>query len=184
MFSEQPWSTGESEGIQCCGRNTNWLDEGTPDYRCWLLWNDKVKDKKKTYIWVSVGQKTKNQTWLICEENTTLWSWQSTSLIHGVTSIFSPRMDSLPGGVLVYFFCLLLNDKEREVKRRLTYLCRCDERLKVKLRELHVSESLGDETIKWEFLSDTGLLGELEHLKIKTRLMDKKFVSVMGECVI
>jgi hypothetical protein len=33
-------------------------------------------------------------------------------------------------------------------------------------------------------LSDTGLLGELEHLKIKTRLMDEKFVSVMGECVI
>jgi hypothetical protein len=33
-------------------------------------------------------------------------------------------------------------------------------------------------------LSDTGLFGELEHLKIKTRLIDEKFASVMGECVI
>jgi hypothetical protein len=28
------------------------------------------------------------------------------------------------------------------------------------------------------------LFGELEHLKIKTRLIDEKFASVMGECVI
>ncbi len=33
-------------------------------------------------------------------------------------------------------------------------------------------------------LSDTGLFGELEHLKIKKRLIDEKFASVMGECVI
>jgi hypothetical protein len=30
----------------------------------------------------------------------------------------------------------------------------------------------------------TGLLGELEHLQIETRLINEKFVSVMGECVI
>jgi hypothetical protein len=29
-----------------------------------------------------------------------------------------------------------------------------------------------------------GLFGELEHSKIKTRLIDEKFASVMGECVI
>ncbi len=33
-------------------------------------------------------------------------------------------------------------------------------------------------------LTYTDLLGELEHLKIKTRLIDEKFASVMGECVI
>jgi hypothetical protein len=33
-------------------------------------------------------------------------------------------------------------------------------------------------------LAYTGLLGELEHLKIETRLINKKFPSVMGECVI
>ena len=33
-------------------------------------------------------------------------------------------------------------------------------------------------------LAYTGLFGELEHLKIKTRLIEEKFVSVMGECVI
>ncbi len=48
---------------------------------------------------------------------------------------------------------------------------RCDERLKTK------SE-------KSTRLVYTGLIGELEHLKIKTRLMDEKFASVMGECVI
>jgi hypothetical protein len=30
----------------------------------------------------------------------------------------------------------------------------------------------------------TRLRGGLEHLKIETRLMDERFVSVMGECVI
>jgi hypothetical protein len=30
----------------------------------------------------------------------------------------------------------------------------------------------------------TGLVGELEHLKIETRLIDERFLSVMGECVI
>ena len=30
----------------------------------------------------------------------------------------------------------------------------------------------------------TGLSGELEHLKIKTRLKDEMFESVMGECEI
>ncbi len=29
----------------------------------------------------------------------------------------------------------------------------------------------------------TGLIGELEHLKIKTRSIDEKFASVMGEYV-
>jgi len=33
-------------------------------------------------------------------------------------------------------------------------------------------------------LAYTGLLGGLEHLKIETRLIDEKFASVMGECVI
>jgi hypothetical protein len=33
-------------------------------------------------------------------------------------------------------------------------------------------------------LTYTGLCGELEHLKIKTRLIDERFASVMGECVI
>ena len=57
-------------------------------------------------------------------------------------------------------------DKTR-VKEK-TYMC--DERLKTK------SE-------KSTRLSYTGLFGELEHLKIETRLIDEMFVSVMGEYV-
>ena len=60
---------------------------------------------------------------------------------------------------------------KRELQTRLIYEYRCDERLKTKTEE---STRLGD----------TGLVVELEHLKIKTRLIDKKFASVMGECEI
>ena len=59
---------------------------------------------------------------------------------------------------------------KRELKIRLIYECRCDERLKTKAEES-------------TRLIYTGLLGELETLKIKTRLIDEKFASVMGECV-
>ena len=59
----------------------------------------------------------------------------------------------------------------RELKRRLIYEYRCDERLKTK----------NEESTR---LVDTGLVVELEHLKIKTRLIDEKFASVRGECVI
>ncbi len=60
---------------------------------------------------------------------------------------------------------------KREVKKRLTYECRCDERLKVKAER---STRLGY----------TVLRGGLEHLKIETRLIDERFVSVMGECTV
>jgi hypothetical protein len=33
-------------------------------------------------------------------------------------------------------------------------------------------------------LGYTGLLEEVEYLKIETRLIDEKFASVMGECVV
>ena len=59
---------------------------------------------------------------------------------------------------------------KRELKSRPTYECRYDERLKTKAEE---STRLGY----------TGLLGELEHLKIEMRLIDEMFASVMGEYV-
>ncbi len=48
--------------------------------------------------------------------------------------------------------------------------CRYDERLKTKVEESTC-------------LVYTGLLGELEHPKIETRLIDEMFASVMGEYV-
>jgi hypothetical protein len=50
------------------------------------------------------------------------------------------------------------------------YECWCDERLKTK-------------TEKSTRLGYTGLHGELEHLKIKTRIIDEMFASVKGEYV-
>ena len=60
---------------------------------------------------------------------------------------------------------------KRELKKRLIYEYRCDERLKTKTEES-------------TRLTYTGLVVELEHLKIKTRLTNEKFVSVKGECEI
>ena len=57
-----------------------------------------------------------------------------------------------------------------ELKIKPIYECRCDERLKTKAEES-------------TRLASTGLIGELEHLKIKTRLIDEMFASVMGEYV-
>ncbi len=54
------------------------------------------------------------------------------------------------------------------------YEYRCDERLKLRLKPK------GEEST---YLTYTGLIGELEHLKIETRLIDEKFVNAMGEYV-
>jgi len=55
---------------------------------------------------------------------------------------------------------------KRELKTRPIYECRCDERLKTKVEES-------------TRLAYTGLLGEPEHLKIETRLIDEMFASVI-----
>jgi hypothetical protein len=59
---------------------------------------------------------------------------------------------------------------KRELKTRPIYECRWDERLKTKTEESTL-------------LVYTWLLGELELLKIETRLIDEMFASVMGEYV-
>ncbi len=60
---------------------------------------------------------------------------------------------------------------KRDLKIRVIYECRWDERLKMKPE--------GSTR-----LSYTGFRGGLEHLKIETNLINDSFVSVMGECVI
>ena len=57
---------------------------------------------------------------------------------------------------------------KRQLKKRPIYDCRCDERLKTKVLE-------------FTRLTYTGLHGQ--HLKIETRLIDKKFPNAMGEYV-
>jgi len=59
----------------------------------------------------------------------------------------------------------------RELQRRPLHECRCDDRL----------ENKAEGSTR---LTYTGLRGELEHLKIETRLIDERFASVMGECQI
>ena len=64
-------------------------------------------------------------------------------------------------GIMVYYESI-----NRELKTKLIYECRCDERLKTKAEES-------------TRLVYTGLFGELEHLKIETRLIDEMFASVI-----
>jgi hypothetical protein len=58
----------------------------------------------------------------------------------------------------------------RKLKIRPIYECRYDGRLNTKVEEsTHLTH--------W-------LIGELEHLKLKTRLIDEKLTSVMGKYVL
>ena len=68
-----------------------------------------------------------------------------------------------PGGSVVYY-----ESRKRELKKRCKNEYRYDERLKTK----------GEEST---CLVYTGLYEELEHRKIKTRLIIAKFANVMGE---
>ncbi len=63
---------------------------------------------------------------------------------------------------------------KRELNRRLTNECRCDERLKGK----------GEVRIYTMYTVYTGFHGGLENRKIETMLIDERLASVMGECVI
>ncbi len=62
-------------------------------------------------------------------------------------------------------------DKAKAEQKTNVWVYQCDERLK--------TQDEGSTRLAY-----TGLLGGLEHLKIKTSLIDKKFASVMVECVI
>ena len=67
------------------------------------------------------------------------------------------------------YFLLLLNDRVK-LNRRPMYEYRCDERLKSKVE--------GSTHLVY-----TGFHKGLEHMKMETRLINERFPSVMGECV-
>ena len=58
---------------------------------------------------------------------------------------------------------------KRDPKIKSIYEYRCDERLQTKSKE-------------FTRLPYTGLVLELEHLKIETRLISERFANAMGEC--
>ncbi len=64
-------------------------------------------------------------------------------------------------------FLFLFIMMKRKLKIKPIYQCWCNGRLQAK---------------RFTRLSHTGLVVELEHLKIKTRLTNEKFASVKGEC--
>ena len=73
--------------------------------------------------------------------------------------------ETKPEELVVYYKSI-----KGELKKRCIYECRCDERLQTKTKE-------------FTRLTYTGLVVELEHLKIETRLIDEKFANPMGEDV-
>ena len=68
-------------------------------------------------------------------------------------------------------FVVYYQSIKRDLKIRCIYECRCDERLQ------------STKTKEFTCLVYTGLVVELEHLKIETRLINEKFVNTMGEYV-
>jgi hypothetical protein len=64
----------------------------------------------------------------------------------------------------VYYESIKREPKIRGIKK-----CRCDERLQTKTKE-------------FTRLPYTGLVLELEHLKIETRFINERFANAMGEC--
>jgi hypothetical protein len=76
-----------------------------------------------------------------------------------------PGLEPLPFGAVFVTYVVYYEGIKRELKRRPRYECRCDER--------------GVYTPRIHWVSRGGL----EHLKVETRLIDERFVSVMGECV-
>ena len=68
------------------------------------------------------------------------------------------------------FICLFVyyESIKRELKIRGIYESRCDERLQTK-------------TKRFTCLPYTGLILELEHLKIETRLISERFANAMGK---
>ena len=77
----------------------------------------------------------------------------------------------MPQNLFVYYESI-----KRDLKIKPIYECRCDGRLQTK-RFTRLYK-------RFTRLSYTGLVVELEHLKIKTRLTNEKFASVKGECEI
>jgi hypothetical protein len=67
------------------------------------------------------------------------------------------------------FFFVYYESIKRESKIKSIYECRCDERLQTKSKE-------------FTRLPHTGLVLELEHLKIEPRLINESFANAMGEC--
>jgi hypothetical protein len=67
------------------------------------------------------------------------------------------------------FICVYYESIKRKIKIKCICECRCYERLQTRTKE-------------FTCLVYTGLVVELEHLKIETRLIAETFANVMGEC--
>ena len=74
-------------------------------------------------------------------------------------------------GVFHISFIVYYESIKREPKIKSIYECRCDERLQTKSKEFTRLR-----------VAYTGLVLELEHLKIETRLINERFANAMGEC--
>jgi hypothetical protein len=123
-----------------------------------------IEKKRKTHNRFGVAEKRKNKTELVCTGTSSRLCSRSrtlTVLLYVAHSILKKKIK----WTVVYYKSIKSESKTRPI-----YECRCDERLKTKTEES-------------TRLTYTVLFGELEHLKIETRLIDEMFVSVMGEYV-
>ncbi len=101
--------------------------------------------------------------WGVRDTYTIRYGWRM-GVTHPCPSSVEDRTD-----VKVFKKDFIMNRWSENYENLSWYECRCNERLQTK---------------KFIRLTHTGLVVELEHLKIKTRLTNEKFASVKGECEI
>ena len=93
------------------------------------------------------------------------------TLHQACVNLFSSTLKSRKEGYTFLSSVVYYESMKRKLEARPLYECWYDERLKTKGEEcIHLTYSV--------------LLGELEHLKMKTRLIGEMFASVMGEYVL
>ncbi len=134
-------------------------------FTCKINWNWIVIHNKQTVIMGDIGKHVYLTDGLVHTLN--FWNTAKMHAYNSSSETLTSQTRTM-SSLFVYYEPI-----KREVKRRLIYENRCDERLKTK----------NEESTR---LADTGLVVELEHLKTKTRLIDEKFgvwgVSVTLRC--
>ncbi len=113
----------------------------------------------------AVAQRSETgQRILGAKEGKGMWVWSAV-----VLAVLSSRMSPAAAPWQVSKLEVYYESIKREPKIRGIKKCRCDERLQTKTKE-------------FTRLPYTGLVWELEHLKIETRLISERFPKTMGEC--
>jgi hypothetical protein len=108
-----------------------------------------------------------------------------THIQHYDSVILPDHNGSFPPFVVVSFYRFIINNNLLFTMNQQNFVCYESMKLELQIKPIYECRCNGRlQTKRFTRLTHTGLVVELEHLKIKTRLTNEKFVSVKGECEI